>query len=273
MTTLKIKPHIGGFLSMFTVRLRLIIDFITENNVAPIVDSSDQFRNLKTENVDITDRFITTKDVEIPNKIIFTSSKDEDQFSDYKLINYSQVTPVIERYFTISLEVCKTILEFNSKYNIDYQNTCGVFYRGNDKSIETNPPSYSDFILKAKEIQNNNPTIRFFVQTDELDFLLAFKKEFECTSIEEIAITNKINDSVANIIPQDQKIDHHIRFLAVIYMMSKMNTLIMTSGNCGMWICLYRGDANNVHQYLNPVEYMYGIKNISYDPNKKNFWV
>lgn len=270
---LKIKPHVGGFLSMFTVRLRSIISFINENGVAPNVDSSEQFGNLKTENIDITDRFITSKNVEIPNKIVYSSSKDEDQFSDYKLIKYPEINTIIERYFTISLEVCKTILDFNSKYNIDYQNTCGVFYRGNDKNVETNPPKYEDFILKAKEIQNNNPNIKFFVQTDELDFLQAFKKEFECITINELIAVNRFNGSVSSLLPQNEKIDYHIRFLAVIYMMSKMNTLIMTSGSCGMWICLYRGNANNVHQYLNTIEYMYNVKNPSYDPNKTDFWL
>jgi hypothetical protein len=36
---------------------------------------------------------------------------------------------------------------------------------------------------------------------------------------------------------------------------------------------LWRGNTNNVHQYLNPKEYIYGVYNPSFDKNLKNFWI
>jgi hypothetical protein len=40
-------------------------------------------------------------------------------------------------------------------------------------------------------------------------------------------------------------------YLAITIIMSKCNYIICGSGNCSLWIMLYRGNANNVCQFLN----------------------
>lgn len=55
--------------------------------------------------------------------------------------------------------------------------------------------------------------------------------------------------------------------------MSKCKKIILTSGNISQFILLYRNNSNNIHQYLSPKEYIYKVKNKSYDPNQKNFWL
>jgi hypothetical protein len=43
-----------------------------------------------------------------------------------------------------------------SKYNINYNNNnyCGIFYRGNDKILETQKPPYEEVLIKALEFKN-----------------------------------------------------------------------------------------------------------------------
>ena len=55
--------------------------------------------------------------------------------------------------------------------------------------------------------------------------------------------------------------------------MAKASILICTSGNVSNWITFYRGNSNDIYQYLSPKEYIYGKKNSSYDSNKTNFWI
>lgn len=272
--------HNAGFLSCCSVRLQKIIEWYNANKRTPIVvDSSAQFESLKTQPGDITYKFFRDQTVDIPytHKIRFSQTNDEDQFSDFRKIIYSDVLPFIDRYFTVSAEVENYANEIVKKYNIDLNNTCGVFFRGNDKERETNAPTYKDFIDRALKVKKTRPNVKFIVQSDETEFLSAFKASFplsqDCVILEEIAHMRKGDNSVANLIPKNERIKHHVIFLALIKVLSKTSELIMTSGNCGMWICLYRRNADNIHQYLNRKEYIYGVKNTSFIPNQRDFWI
>ena len=55
--------------------------------------------------------------------------------------------------------------------------------------------------------------------------------------------------------------------------MSKCKKIILTSGNISQFIAFYRNNSKNIHQYLSPKEYIYGVKNNSYDPNQQDFWL
>ena len=39
--------------------------------------------------------------------------------------------------------------------------------------------------------------------------------------------------------------------LAIIYIMSKCKYIICSSGNCSIWMMYFRGNVNNVKQFLN----------------------
>ena len=56
-------------------------------------------------------------------------------------------------------------------------------------------------------------------------------------------------------------------------MMSKTKYIISGSGNVSIWIILYRGNALNTMQYLNHIEYSYGVKNPNFRENVTNYWV
>ena len=84
----------------------------------------------------------------------------------------------VEAIRPIRDEIQNLVDSLKNNYNIDYDNTCAVLYRGNDKNRETNMGSYYTYIEKTKEIQNKNPGIKFLVQTDETEFLNDFLKNF-----------------------------------------------------------------------------------------------
>jgi hypothetical protein len=201
---------------------------------------------------------------------------DEAQFSNYKLLHFKDIHPFIEKYFYPSLFLQEKIRYLEIKYNINYSNHyCGVFYRGNDKSLETNQPSYDDMIKKAITLQEKNPSVQFIIQTDEYPFLQEFKKNFpHAIQFMEIPVISKSMTTVAKQYANDtinkQNIIYY--YVSVLFIFSKCKNIIMTSGNGELFIALFRNNADGIIQYLNRKEYIYGVKNNFYDPEQKDFW-
>lgn len=281
--------HNAGFFSCCTVRLEKIIEYFNTLKCAPeIVDSSQQFFWYKMMPMDITPVYFASNQTEIEikssddkNIVKITDEKGEQQFTNYKKINYDTVLPFIDKYFKPSNNILNIVNMMEQKYNLkdNYQNICVLFYRGNDKSNETNSPSYDDFINKAKELKEKNPTIKFLLQSDETEFLESLTNAFPDDSFyfkEEIRHMKKNTTSSVDLDGLNERKNNFIfsqLFLTIIIIMSKCGYIICTTGNCSMWIAFYRRSANNMIQYLNHKEVIYGVKNECYDPNQTNYWI
>jgi hypothetical protein len=276
--------HNAGFFSCCTIKLIEIIKYFNENKKLPdVVDSSEQFRDYKDDLMrDVTyDYFKLNDDIiidYIDNINLILNEADNSlydiQFIDYQKLNFDSLKPFIKKYFSPSDNLLNMISEFENKYNINYENTCAIRYRGNDKYLETVQPSYKEIIEKAKLIKEKNNNICFLVQTDELDFLLEFFKAYpeNTIHIKEIPITSKMKLSMQYIIKQGEKYKSTITYISSMFILSKCKYIITTSGNGELWIALYKGNANNIYQYYKPLEYVYGKKNNMYDINKIYFW-
>jgi hypothetical protein len=178
--------------------------------------------------------------------------RKEPQFLPYNEIDFN-IIPFIKKYFTPSKNIYDIINKIEEKYNIDYSNLCVLFYRGNDKICETLIESYENFLIKANQIKNKEPNIRFLIQSDEIEFYEFMLKEFPDSLFfkDEIRTINK------NITMSVDKINTNVNnefskyFLAIIIIMSKCKYIICGSGNCDIWIIHYRGNTQNVFQSLN----------------------
>jgi hypothetical protein len=273
--------HNAGFFSCCTIRLSKIIEYFNNNQKLPEeVDSSQQFNFYKSKQCDIT--FQIFENYNNVNQMITYNSpiemvyeKTENQFSDYSKLNFEKVVPFVKKYFTPSDSIIQIQKFLEYKYQIDYDNTCAIFYRGNDKAKETNQPPYQEVIDKAKIIQNEFPNIRFLIQTDETEFLnyalQNLNNSFEIKELQKIN-QNK-NLSIQYVLNNDQKLLGLSLYFATILIISKCRKIIHTSGNGEMFMIFYRGNVNGCYQYLNEKDYIYGVKNDSYNPNKNNHWL
>lgn len=173
------------------------------------------------------------------------------QFDKYTEINFNLSNKWIKKYFTPSDTVKSKIELFHHKYN--FNNICSVFYRGNDKSKETQISSYNTFINQAGLLLDIHPSIRFHIQTDEIGFYDAFMNEFPNNSFacRELPMIAKCSTNVTETLPASKRLDFAINFLSMVYILSSSKFLITHSGNCGLWAVLFRGNANNVYQILN----------------------
>jgi hypothetical protein len=273
--------HNSGFFSCCSYRLFKIIEYFNKKKCLPeTIDTTNSFTWYKPENRleqdIITDYFTLTADEIEYNKNIELSQKVFDvQFYDYKKLYFDDFIPIINKYFTPSDEILNLVSSIEQKYNLpDYKNLCVLFYRGNDKMKETIAPTYSDFFRKALELKRKNEKIKFLLQSDETEFLNAMLKLFPDSIVfnDEIRHINKNCDTVDRIY-YGNNYNFSKNFLAITIIMSKCSHIICTSGNCSLWIMFFRGNANNIIQYLNQKEHIYGVPNPHYDKNKTNFWI
>jgi hypothetical protein len=256
--------HNAGFFSCCSIRLLFILDYFNENKKLPdIVDSSEQFKFYKNHfDSDIT--FLFFKDynfiyekIEYQKEVKLVSTPTDPQFSNYSKINFEQIHPFIVKYFSLSNDILNLKTTIENKYNIDYENTCLIRYRGQDKCKETIQPNFFELMEIAKSLSIKNDKLRFLILTDTPEFLKyaeqnlhhrMFYVEFPLSEI--------------------------LYFVTIICSIApKCKYIIHTSGNSELFMMLYRGNTNGCYQYLNEKEYIYGAKNDAFRENKTNHWI
>jgi hypothetical protein len=217
------------------------------------VNSSEQFGQYKESNKnDVTFEYF-----EHYNKygtITHTNSINFEhihQFANYHNLCYAAIKPFVKKYFSPSDDIKNKILNLENKYIINYENTCVLFYRGNDKETETPISSYDDYIFFAEGLLKQNPNIVFLIQSDETQFIDTMRKKYPENSFymkDEIRHMRKQLCNVDYLMP-NQISKFSKLYLAITIIMSKSKYVVCGTGNCSMWIMLYRGNNNNVYQY------------------------
>jgi hypothetical protein len=251
--------HSSGFFSNCSYRLYEIIKYFNQNNKVPdTIDSTEQFKlykpHCKKDNDITNDYFINNN-----NLLEYKQFIDFHwlfQFIDYNKLNYKVLTPFIDKYFTPTEEIYNIISTLETKYNIDYQNTCVLFHRGNDKITESNICNYNETIEKANIIYNKDNNIRFLIQSDEIEFINTMREKFpnniyfkqeiramtKCLSSVDLATRDIDNNNI------NYKFSKN--FLAITIIMSRCKYIVCGAGNCSLWIMFYRKNANNIFQFI-----------------------
>ena len=255
--------HNAGFFSCCTIALQDLITFHRHYKQLPkSVNRSSQYSFYKHNAAEsLITLFFEETDNDIPFKDWYELHYDamyETQFADYKKINFEAAMPFVNKYFNTSQHVRELVEMYETKYNIDYENTCGVFYRGNDKSKETNIASYDEFINKVADnetqsAKDGKPLNRFFVLPDEIGFMeeMVFWCNERAFTIDELPICTNKDSAMFFELPYAERGGYAAKFLAAVIVMSRCKHLITHSGNCGLWATLYRGNSDNLHQWRN----------------------
>ena len=248
-----ITSHNHGFFSCCSVILHNIVEYINSNKKLPLSDSSNSFSWYKKEKRDITYDYFENPNMHIEIKPI--DYKESYQFNDYSNIDWN-VTSIVNKYFTPSIHIKEIINSMEAKYIIDYNNICVLFYRGNDKITETKLCDYNDYLIYANKIMSYNPNVVFLIQSDETEFIqfmtIRFPNSFYFK--DETRHMKKCNSTVDHVMHNTNNLFSKY-YLAITIIMSKCKYIVCGSGNCSIWIMLYRGNNNNVCQYLNGTWY------------------
>jgi hypothetical protein len=253
--------HNAGFFSCCNVRLREIINYFNENQEQPkTVDSSSQFILYKPRYLlynDITHVFFVndeTTNIYYKKNINISSETSEDQFSNYKLLNIEDIKPFIGKYFSPSQEIIEIQKKLISKYKINTNNCIAIYYRGTDKYKETilgEFSKYDEMINKIKEtVAYKNSSL--LVQSDSRQFLNYMKQKHNSVIIIKENKTSIANQGIhleKDNIGNQNYVDIKILFASFL-ILSKCKYLICSSSNCSLWMMYYRGNTENVYQYL-----------------------
>jgi uncharacterized protein (DUF1330 family) len=287
--TIRIVQHPGqGFFSCCTIQLQRILTYFNTNHVLPLhVDSTEQFLFYKTPHnltEDIKSLYFDdtiTNNIPVPNSsglcsnkatfrvsseeatrnvsplpnsdtdINITDLETEEQYSDFTHLNHTKLAPFLKRYFSPSNEIKSIIDSIEYKYNIQYENTCVLFFRGNDKCTEMELPSYTQYILAAEQILEQHPNIRFLIQSDETEFLETMVSTFPNSVVffDEIRHMRRNVNTVDRVF-KSQNANMSLFYLAITYIMSRCKHIIFNRGNCSLWIALFRGNSDNIIQLI-----------------------
>jgi len=253
----------AGFFSCCSIRLDAIIQYYKRYGKLPKkVDSTQQFKLYKLsnqDNIDISHDFFLDPEyvsVKIAEPPVY---KENFQGLDYKNnIHFAPILPFVQKYFSPTAEIMYSAEYFEQKYDIDYDNTCVLFYRGLDKVTEFPIPTYREVFERARNIEINHTgskKIRFLIQSDETEFIKAALIEFP----DAIVFRDETRSAPRQISSVDllssDKTDNYYYiklFFAIVLIMSRAKYFVCNTGNISIWTCLYRGGADeNVHQYLN----------------------
>lgn len=246
--------HDAGFFSCCTIRLRKILQYYNHFGRLPHVNSSMQWSKYKDRERDVTlEYFMPARPFKLLNhNLQFTTDTREDQFSDYRNINYKDLQSIILSYFCPSHQVIKKYHSLVDAYAIDPSNTIGILYRGNDKRKETSIPSYDSIMDQVAKTIEYNPGCQLLLQTDEIEFFNHFMEKYpNAKHFNEAIMVNHDQESVQNHIDRRNSVNCAVDFLSILLIISTCKTVILNSSNVSMWLCLYRNNADNIHQYLN----------------------
>ena len=249
-----VVTHNSGFFSCCSIKLYKIIQYFnTHKSLPDAVDSSAQFSLYKTNyRVDLTfEYFNHYSDI---CSFVFDHIIDydhDDQFRPFTCLNYGDITPFITKYFSPSREVSSMLSTMESKYALDYDNLCTLFYRGNDKITETPLSSYDDYVQHGRALMLKHPGVRFLIQSDETEFIETMMREFPGSFLlkDEIRHMKRCRNTVDRTMRYDI-LRFSKLYLAITILMSKSKYIVCGSGNCSIWIMLYRGHTDGVFQHL-----------------------
>lgn len=241
--------HFGsGFFSCCSVTLHNIVEYFNKYRKIPETVNSDNMFDWYRPGT--TKTYFTEENIQIKygRPIDY---EEFHQYINYMKLDYSGLAPFIKKYFTPSEEIRGIFGDLEAKYSVQYQNTCVLFYRGNDKATETEIPEYEDYIVRAKQLLEKEPGLRFLVQSDETEFIEAMEAAFpgKCLVFwDEIRHIPKSLTTVDKVF-KDDNFKFSKYYLAITLIMSKCKHVICGSGNCSIWIALFRGSSLNMQQF------------------------
>ena len=175
-----------------------------------------------------------------------------DHHGVYRDLSFDKLKPYIQNYFVPTEIVRRKADEFIQRYDIDYDNTVALCYRGTDKFTELTPIPPRYYAAEAQRLIRKNPRLRVFVQTDQKQVRDILMKELGESAfyLNELPVSKSLI-GVHAISSEDRGLTNFefgTALLAVVMICANCKYVITHTGNVGLWIYLYRGNATNTCQ-------------------------
>src|SRR5208282_4477530 len=167
-------------------------------------------------------------------------------------LRFDKLTPYIENYFAPSEIVRNKLDELDDKYEIDYDNTIGLWYRGTDKFTERVPVPPRYYVDEVRRLIRKNSRLRVLLQTDQEQVRDIFLGQLggHAFYLSELPVTKSLI-GIHYMSREDRGISNFefgTTLLAVVNIFARCRYVVTHTGNVGIWIYLYRGTARNTFQ-------------------------
>ncbi len=170
----------------------------------------------------------------------------------YEDLDFKKLNPYIQNYFLPSDIVRAKQEEFVHKYNIDYENTIGLCYRGTNKWLEIAQIQQEYYVQEVKRLITKDPSLRILIQTDQEQI----RNQFVRTLGERAFFLSELPVSSSQIPIHDlfesergiSNFEWGTRLFAAINILSKCRYTITHTGSIGLWTYLFRGTPRNACQ-------------------------
>lgn len=250
----------SGFFSNASSALHKIIQYFLNNKSLPDkLDTTNLFLMYKPNQLEnVTYDFFKHYDsinIDIPYEQYNNIINSDNQFSNYKEVNYNSFTIFIRKYFTPSDKINNIYNKLINKYKINLENCISIYFRGTDKRRETRIDSFESYYNKIIEIINisGNKDIQILIQSDTAQFVDYMKERLINYNL---IIINENKSSYygqgihISKTTKENYIDMHF-LLATFLIISKSKYIICSSCNCSIWMMYFRENAENIYQNLN----------------------
>jgi len=167
----------------------------------------------------------------------------------YEDLDFEKLNPYIQNYFLPSEIVRAKQEELLRNYNIEYENTIGLCYRGTDKWLEIAQIQPEYYVQEVKRLIAQDPELKVLIQTDQLQIRDRFVRALgeRAFFLSELPVSSSaigihaMSESERGI----SNFELGIRLLAAVTILAKCKYTITHTGSIGLWTYLFRGTPKN----------------------------
>lgn len=263
--TLLFTTHDYGTYSIITETIKLIVNEMANNKKPACINFQKCFSRYKTKKNKNSDYypFLFNSNIQNIQDFKIPQNIKGDMFGNplwatyvtYKKLNLEFYKNIIDTYFSPSTQVNEKYLKLINDYNIDFNKTIAVCYRGTDKYKEcktTNPEKFIELINKLIE---QNPNHKILIQTDDKYAQELFVNTFKdkCFYIKE-NVTVKGNKGIYEIFNTKEYencdlINFTQTFDATCRIIANCDVVVINSSNVSCYIAFCRGNSKNFYQF------------------------
>jgi len=191
-------------------------------------------------------------DPTVPVQLLKTVTLPDENRKQFDLYDFEYYNQVVNRFFNPSDLVLERKNFLLNKYNINPSETISILYRGTDKYTEVRLGSPKAFLSATLQVLEQTQARKVLLQTDQTQVLEFFKQQLGdiVVHFEETPSTTG-QDAMNTVMEKEGKdtMDWMQWFDAALRCVSDCAYVINHTGNCGLWMNLYRGNVTNVFQF------------------------
>lgn len=194
-------------------------------------------RDLKSEFIEYSNFQNILKDNNASNRV-------------YKHLDFKQLNNLYKHHYCMSNTQQKKYDDIVKKYDLDYDNLIGVWYRGTDKNTELTLADPIKYLELAEKIISQDSKLKILIQSDQQQVVELFKNTFKdrCFFFNEMPTTAGTK-GYHKIIKNEDKLEFYKTLDICTRILSNCKYLINHTGNVAFVIQVHRNNFENMWQF------------------------